>query len=139
HTHEGPGGGDGGEWRVPAGNAVPEDEDVGCDPVGLERGPGARASGAAQDLVGHEEDLVPVADLTNPAPELRARNAGARRRPADRLRDERGDGIRALVQDRRLERITTAGGTRRSMSAACTPIDVRGGHPRDGHEPVAVC
>ena len=86
-----------------------------------------------------KSNLVPVADLANPAPELRARNAGSRRRPADRLRDEGGDGIRALVQDRRLERITAAGGTRRPMSAARTPIDVRGRYAWDGHEPIAVC
>ena len=101
---------DAGQRGVTAGHPLARDEDVRrAGPVLVAEG----ASGAAEaghDLVGDQQDVVAIADLADSRPVPFGRDEGAAARTHDRLAHERGNRVRALGLDGRLEGIEVVAG-----------------------------
>src|SRR5205823_5306655 len=137
HVDDPLGRGDGRQRGVAAGDPLPHRHEVRRRTVLIDRPPGARETGSAQDLVGHEQHLIAVADLPDRAEILRARRGRPRRGAAHRLRDERGHRVGPRPPDRGLEGGAAAGRARRVRAATFAAVRVRGGNARDVHQPLA--
>src|SRR3954451_3492791 len=89
---------DGAERRPGRGDALGEGHHVRLDPVARRAEPVAHPAEAADDLVGHEQQAVLVADLAH-ALEVAVRRRDRPGRVLHRLEDDRSDGVRSFVHD----------------------------------------